>query len=311
MQTNQQDKIKQSLSPIPDQTWSVDIYTGNSPLSLKPSTHTTLPTISWPDITDVPANLVADPFMVKEGECWYMFVEIKNRVSRKGEIALATSEDGINWEYQQVVLAEPYHLSYPYVFKWQGCYYMVPETLGAEAIQLYRADSFPYNWQSVSRLVEGTYADPCLFRHQGRWWLLACAKPYQHDTLCLFYADSVTGPYQVHPGNPVVTNNKKIARPGGRVFSYNGKLLRYAQDCQDSYGSQVRVLEITELTPQTYRQQELAESPILTASGVGWNMSGMHHVDPHQLADGSWIACVDGVGQVPKACIDKKEGLPD
>jgi hypothetical protein len=25
---------------------------------------------------------------------------------------------------------------------------------------------------------------------------------------------------------------------------------------------------------------------------------GMHHIDPHMLADGQWIACVDGLGLV-------------
>jgi hypothetical protein len=32
----------------------------------------------------------------------------------------------------------------------------------------------------------------------------------------------------------------------------------------------------------------------LSASGRGWNGSGMHHIDPHRMEDGRWIACVDG-----------------
>jgi hypothetical protein len=38
---------------------------------------------------------------------------------QEGEIGLATSEDGLKWDYKQVVLNEPFHLSYPYVFEWQ------------------------------------------------------------------------------------------------------------------------------------------------------------------------------------------------
>ena len=33
-------------------------------------------------------------------------------------------------------------------------------------------------------------------------------------------------------------------------------------------------------------------------TGEGWNKDRMHHVDPHQLEDGSWIACVDGWAKV-------------
>ncbi len=54
------------------------------------------------------------------------------------------------------------------------------------------------------------------------------------------------------------------------------------------------LVEITELTTKRYHEREVNESPVLKASGVGWNASGMHHIDPHLLDDGRWIACVDG-----------------
>ena len=52
--------------------------------------------------------------------------------------------------------------------------------------------------------------------------------------------------------------------------------------------------EITELTATTYLERQATSSPILTASGVGWNRDGMHHIDPHKISDHQWIACVDG-----------------
>ena len=38
-----------------------------------------------------------------------------------------------------IVLAEPFHLSYPYVFEWQGSHYMIPESGAAKSVRLYRA----------------------------------------------------------------------------------------------------------------------------------------------------------------------------
>jgi hypothetical protein len=33
---------------------------------------------------------------------------------------------------------------------------------------------------------------------------------------------------------------------------------------------------------------------VLVPDGSGWNASGMHHVDAHQVGE-SWLACVDGL----------------
>lgn len=33
---------------------------------------------------------------------------------------------------------------------------------------------------------------------------------------------------------------------------------------------------------------------LLKETGTGWNAHGMHNIDPHQLDNGQWIACVDG-----------------
>jgi hypothetical protein len=33
---------------------------------------------------------------------------------------------------------------------------------------------------------------------------------------------------------------------------------------------------------------------VLCATDEGWNSQRMHHVDPHLMTDGRWIACVDG-----------------
>ena len=77
-----------------------------------------------------------------------------------------------------------------------------------------------------------------------------------------------------------------------------GKIVRFAQDCVTRYGNHVRAFEITELTPSHYSEKEHDNSPVLKASGQGWNELGMHHVDPHLLSARNWIACVDGLSGV-------------
>jgi hypothetical protein len=275
--------------------WSIGIYTGVSPLRLYPSRKTSNPVLAPADVSDVPAAFVADPFMLRSNGSWYMFFEVMNSSSDKGEIGLAESHDGYSWVYRQIVLDEPFHLSYPYVFEWGGKYYMVPETLAQAAVSLYVADPFPTTWRFVRKLIDRECADPSVFYYKKRWWLFACTRPEQHDTLALYFADELFGPWVEHPCSPVVENDERTARPGGRVLVVDGRVIRFTQDCYPMYGSRVRAFEISELSPTRYSEREITQRPILKGSGKGWNRSGMHTVDSHMLQDGRWIACVDGV----------------
>lgn len=279
--------------------WSIGIYTGDSPFQLRGTANN--PVLSHKDVTDIVAEFVADPFMVlKEGR-WHMFFEVLDLETRRGVIATATSDDGLTWTYGQVVLKEPFHLSYPYVFEWQGDFYMIPETLGANAICLYKADSFPARWSLQHRLIEGAHADPSILRYDGLWWMFVCATPYGHDSLRLHFARDLEEPWKEHPNSPLVINDKSRARPAGRILQLGGHVVRFAQDSVPAYGTRVRAFEIKELTRDRYVEVEHANNPVLSASGRGWNAMGMHHVDAHQQHNGRWIACVDGRRSLPIA----------
>lgn len=274
--------------------WSIGIYTGHSPFHLQPPVDKTNPVLTCADVTDIPAEFVADPFMVQHVGRWHMFFEVMNSETRRGEIGLATSDDAFSWTYEKIVLKEPFHLSYPYVFEWRGEYYMTPETLGASAVCLYKADDFPTRWSMQHQLLDGAHADPSLLFCNDLWWLFVCSAPYGHDVLRLYFARDLEGPWKEHPRSPIVRGDKCRARPAGRILQVGQRLMRFAQDCVPAYGTRVRAFEISELTRNTYVEVEHERSPILSSSKHGWNGLGMHHVDAHLQPDGQWIACVDG-----------------
>jgi len=232
--------------------------------------------------------------MVHHDGRWYMFFEVMNQGNDRGEIGLSISEDGILWEYRQIVLREPFHLSYPHVFRWENDYYMTPETLQVNAVCLYRADPFPTHWARVGTILPIRGADPSIFRVDDTWWLFTGKPSARSDSLRLYYSRHLLRSWQEHPMSPIVEGNAHIARPGGRVTPWDGNLIRYAQDCHTCYGHLVRAFSITELTVTSYAEREAQDSPVLLANGEGWNARRMHHVDPHLKADGVWIACVDG-----------------
>lgn len=277
--------------------YSIAIYEGSSPLDLKPAAGVVNPVLKGADVTDIAAIYVADPFMIRADGRWQMFFEILPEAVEKGVIGVASSDDGLKWTYQQVVLEEPFHLSYPYVFEYEGDFYMVPESHQDHSVRLYKAVDFPVRWEHVGNLLEGEeFVDCSPFHYQGRWWLFAgCGTlPFRADELRLFHSERLEGPWLEHPQSPVITGNPQIARPGGRVVVWGDRLFRFTQDCHPRYGLRVRAFEIHELTTENYRESPASEEPILHEVPGGWNSSGMHHVDPHRMADGSCLACVDG-----------------
>lgn len=275
--------------------WSIGIYGGRSPWELSPASAVANPVLTRHDVSDVRAVFVADPFMLRAAGSWYMFFEVMNAQTARGEIGLATSADGVRWKYNSIVLREPFHISYPYVFESGGEYFMVPETHQAGAVRLYRAERFPWDWKLVNPLVHGPcLSDASLFEAQGKWWMFVETNAGKFDTLCLYTAKALDGGWSEHPASPIVTADPHTARPGGRVVVHDGRIIRFAQDCQPRYGLSVSALEVLELGPHAYRERILSPAPMLSGTGSGWNRDGMHHVDAHLIGDDRWTACVDG-----------------
>ena len=242
--------------------WSIGIYSGPSPLSLSSHPDAVNPVLSQLDVTDVPADFVADPFMIERDGTWHLFFEVLHSSANRGQIGLADSPDGLRWRYRGVVLSESYHLSYPYVFEFEGTYYMVPESVEAGRVELYRAAPFPDVWVRAATLLEEVAADASPFYYQGAWWMYACTTPTRQDVLRLYRAEHLTGPWHEHPKSPLVDGDPHIARPAGRVLILDDRILRFAQDCHPEYGMTVRAFEVKELNERDYCEVE-------DASGAG------------------------------------------
>ncbi len=270
--------------------WSIGIYTGKSPCKL--IQHPGNPVISAGDVTDAPACFTADPFIISHKDEFYMFFEVLNAASGRGEIGLAKSRDCFRWKYEKIVLKEKFHLSYPLVFCRGRNYYMVPESFEANSIRLYRANDFPFDWQFETDLKNGSpYCDPTVFRHDGIWWLYAFCR--RKRELRLFYSRALHAQdWKEHPASPVITG--RYSRPGGRVLICSGRIFRFSQDPVPVYGKRITAHEVKKLTPEAYVEEpvknNLFEFPRLT----GWNETKMHHVDFLNKAGQSWIAAADG-----------------
>ena len=135
--------------------WTIGIYTGPSPFQLSPAPNVENPVLHGADVTDMNVDTLAHPFMVIEDSRYYAFFTAKDLASDKGGIGLAESSNGMQWKFRRTVIREPFVTSHPYVFKWHGEYYMIPEAHTETSVRLYKATSFPDEWKYQGDLIKG------------------------------------------------------------------------------------------------------------------------------------------------------------
>lgn len=200
----------------------------------------------------------ADPMVwPAEGEGWWVFIEEVIYREGKGSLQAIRVHPSCDWEPPVPVMRRPWHLSYPFVFEWNGELWMVPESGANRTVELYRCAGLPDRWEKVQDIFTGIdLVDATLFAHEGRWWLLGnVSEPGadKHDELHAFHAETPLGPWQAHAANPVVAD-ARFARPAGPVFMHEGRLLRPAQVCVPEYGHALSLQCIDRLTPDDYAE---------------------------------------------------------
>lgn len=217
----------------------------------------------------------ADPFLVHgENEHTVFFEEFPYRTGR-GFISTAQVDPTGRMDARQPALITDHHLSYPCVFQDGGEIFLVPEAYEGCEIAIYRAESFPSEWQRTATVASGVRAvDPTLLLWEETYWLfcnIALAGMSPNDELHLFHAPSITGPWLPHKRNPIVSDVTR-ARPAGSVLVSGARLVRPAQDCSGSYGRSIRFFEIDRLDKGGYEEHEIGRLQPADASDV----SGIH-----------------------------------
>jgi len=225
-------------------------------------------------VTDIPAQFVADPFMIEKDGTWYLYYEILNGDTGEGDIGLSTSTDRVDWKYDSIVLDEGFHLSHPQVLEHNGQVYMIAESSAAGNVRRYRATNFPTEWTFEITLVNQPLVDATIHQRDGRRRMFATpCNPL--DDLHLYSADDLTSSEWIeHSQSPIVTGSERFARPDGRILEQDGRLFRLAQDHKLRYGHQLWSLEITKLTTDANSEAKPGRLPILTADGKDGTASG-------------------------------------
>lgn len=234
----------------------------------------------------------ADPFPIEHDGEYFIFIEEVEHRNGKGYISVIRMNPDGGWQQPVKVLDKAYHLSHPFVFRWQGEYYMIPESAANKTIELYRCRSFPLEWELEKVLLNDVQAvDATVAEIDGLWWLFtnvaAVDGASTNDELHLFYADTPLGPWVPHRRNPV-KSDVRSARPAGALFRWKGALYRPAQDSSVAYGQAISINRVERLTPTEFVETEASKVLPLWHRNLSRN---------HTLNHAGALTVIDGLRQ--------------
>ena len=218
-----------------------------------------------------------------------MFLEDATCRPRKGSIAVMEIRPDGTYTSPETVIEQDYHMSYPCIFRHDDSFFMIPETYANNSIDLYHCVRFPDQWELHSTLMSNVKAaDATVYEVNGTWWMfvaMACDGSLPNDELFLFHAESPFGPWLPHKNNPVVSD-VRCARPAGRPFVWNGKLMRLGQDSSGGiYGRAISIQEVLRLTADEYEEREVGRIEPEWAKGL---------TATHTLNSAGGLTVIDG-----------------
>lgn len=228
---------------------------------------------------------VADPWLVKEADTYFLFIEVMD--GNLGKLGVFLSKDLKKWEYGGEILKSDYHLSYPQIIKNSGKTYMLPETSKAKKVTLCESDSFPLEWKVTEVLLDGIYLDSTHFEWEGVHYLLNIDPDYECH---VFYSDQLLqGEWLEHPKSPLGIGNR--LRPAGRPRIEGDQIVIPVQCRRKGYGSAVYSLVLSNLskTHLKFKKGPALLKPLRNSLFS----AGIHHVDYIEEQDRS-IVVFDG-----------------
>ncbi len=222
----------------------------------------------------------ADPMLFEYEGRRCLFFEAFDKRKNLGRIACCMLKEDGTFSEVKIILSEDIHLSYPDVFSRSGKIYMIPEASASGQIRLYECIDFPYQWRQLPPILNGVKTvDSTLFEHNGKTWLFSAEldSAYMHATKLNLFEVTEELKLIPHLCNPVETDLSS-SRPAGKIFKFNGSLIRPSQDCSEGeYGRAVKFNKITCLAGDTYEEETFRTVNFENISAdTGKKISGCH-----------------------------------
>ena len=232
----------------------------------------------------------ADPFIIKNNDKKFIFFEEYCYQKEKGIIRCGEIQNN-KLTNIRTILSGNHHFSYPCVNKINGKYYLIPECVESNELNLYKCVEFPYLWEKHLKLFNNKkMADPTIFQDKNNQiWLFVNILNDENNynsKLNIYKIDDNFLNITPHKQNPVI-NNYSCARGAGNLFyNENNDLIRPSQDnSSDVYGGSLNLSKIEILDIDNYKEKILKN----LKPNFKFGLKGVHHFtkdDENFLIDG-------------------------
>jgi hypothetical protein len=171
-----------------------------------------------------------------------------------GNISIITLDKGLNEISRKVLLDTGSHISFPFIFRENGKTMVIPEAARSGCVSCYEFDGAAGTLRFVNDLVKMPLYDPAILKKDGKYWLFGSIFENRADyRLFIFYSDSLTGPYETHPANPV-KSGLDATRAAGNFINVDGNVYRPTQNCSNKYGESITINRIVRLDEQEFSE---------------------------------------------------------
>ncbi|MCH9719655.1 MAG: hypothetical protein K0U60_07265 [Actinomycetia bacterium] len=259
--------IRKAL-PITDEYWSVAVLPGD------------WRTANFGEASVLPnprTGFLADPFLFAHDGRMMLYVEEYEWETGRARISAVEYRDG-NFGELQPVITEPFHMSFPFVFEYNGRLFMTPECSASGELRLYECMGFPYEWRFRATLLKGDkFVDPVILSQDGRWYLLvgkADVTGEVNSRLYLYQADDpIAGTWHPVQRQPVVADARR-ARNGGLLREGNDWIRIGQEHGFGRYGNAATLNRILHIGPTGYQESQIGR---IRPTWQPW-LSGVHHL---------------------------------
>jgi hypothetical protein len=232
----------------------------------------------------------ADPFLLssKDGNSKILF-EDYTFDDDYGKISLMTLDKSFKKINHKILLDTKSHLSYPFVFTENNKTYLFPEARKSGKLSYYEYDPVHESLNFVRDILDLPLLDSTILKHDDKYWIFGTLSDNGTDyKLCVFFSDSLLGPYVPHPSNPV-KSGLNGTRSAGNFIEVDGIIYRPTQNCKTTYGESITINKVTKLN-----EINVVEEPYLTICINKKNKCnyGMHSIHTINVMDN--IIAVDG-----------------
>ena len=230
----------------------------------------------------------ADPFLVDDGERTYLFFEkIRGML---GRIEVAEVQPDCSLSESTQILGGDSHFSYPFVFRRDGGWYMIPESASLGEVALYAAEDFPTKWKKEAVLLNKGAVDTTVFQWNGGWYLLTffpSADGEQVTPKAFRMNGTELEPLTWEQYNPL------RVRGAGRPFLCDGALFRPVQVSKKHiYGNRVAFARV-EIEGNTYRELPVCSLKPERVSGAHVFFDGLHTYNSSERFEAIDLRCGD------------------